>query len=360
MPALEPLEVDIVIRAPVSRVWDAVCDPRRLSAWSPQVRKTVLLDGADAVAVGVRFRNHNEHGQLEWTTHGEIVHLEPCRTMAFRLQENWLVWSFTVEAIGDSETRLVQRRDAPDGISDFAHGLTEKHMGGEEVFTQIMRAGMEQTLQGIKDACEQADPRGGADSGPPARLFLDTNQRPTLHTARLRLAVPALSDAAAILAIAGDARAVEHNPSDLIADLDAAEELVSRWLRHWDESGFGYWCVREGDGAGVVGYCGVKNMLAHGQPVLNLIYRFIPHVWGRGFATEAAQAVVSWAGVAHPGATIIARVRPENAASQGVALKAGLRRDPSLDEDGQDGPDLAFSNATWSLACGNNTSTSVV
>jgi hypothetical protein len=28
-------------------------------------------------------------------------------------------------------------------------------------------------------------------------------------------------------------------------------------------------------------------MLMHGRPVLNLVYRFVPEVWGRGFVTEA-------------------------------------------------------------------------
>lgn len=179
---------------------------------------------------------------------------------------------------------------------------------------------------------------------PAARLVLDAHQRPTLSTARLRLGVPALSDTAAILAIAGDPRTVEHNPSDLVADLLEAEELVRRWVQHWDDRGFGYWCVREVGSATVVGYCGLKSMHAQGQPVLNLIYRFMPAVWGRGYATEAAQAVVSWAGTAQPEATILARVRPDNEASRRVALKAGLRPDPALDETGQDGPDLAFSN----------------
>lgn len=155
MRALVPLEVDIVIHAPVATVWEAVGDPRRLSAWSPQVRQTTLLDGADQVAVGVRFRNQNEHGPLEWTTHGEIVQCDPGRRLAFRLEENWLLWSFTLWDLGDGQTRLVQRRDAPEGISDFAHGLTEQYMGGEQAFTSTMRAGMQQRLQGIKDACEQ-------------------------------------------------------------------------------------------------------------------------------------------------------------------------------------------------------------
>lgn len=172
----------------------------------------------------------------------------------------------------------------------------------------------------------------------------DANGRATLHTDRLRLEPPVSSDAAAVLAIAGDPRTVEHNPSDLVADLTEADALVERWIRHWEVRGFGYWCVRETERASVVGYCGVKRMLAREQPVLNLIYRFRPDVWGRGYATEAARAAIAWAGSNLPGSTILARVRPNNAPSRRVALKAGLHRDPGLDEDGEDGLDLAFSN----------------
>ncbi len=50
----------------------------------------------------------------------------------------------------------------------------------------------------------------------------------SLSTTRLQLAVPTPEDALAVLAIAGDPRAVEHNPSDLLADLTEAQDLVGR------------------------------------------------------------------------------------------------------------------------------------
>ena len=166
----------------------------------------------------------------------------------------------------------------------------------------------------------------------------ESNSRAALRTARLRLDPPEPSDAGAVLAIAGDPRAVEHNPSDLVSDLVEAEELVGCWIQHWEQRGFGYWCVREAGRAPMVGYCGLKSMLAREQPVLNLIYRFQPDVWGRGYATEAARAAIAWTQTIHQETTILARVRPENIASRRVALKVGLSRDPALDEEGQDGP----------------------
>ena len=139
---------------------------------------------------------------------------------------------------------------------------------------------------------------------------------PEITTARLRLSRPLATDSAGVFAILGDPRTVEHNPSDRLEDRDAAAELVARWDRHWEEHGFGYWCVRELRSDRIIGYAGVKRMRIHRRPMLNLVYRFVPEVWGRGFATEAAAAVVSRALDEMPAETFVPRVRPDNRSSQ--------------------------------------------
>lgn len=165
-----------------------------------------------------------------------------------------------------------------------------------------------------------------------------------LRTERLRLTRPVAADAAGVFAILGDPRTVEHNPSDRLEDSFEGADLVARWVGHWEEHGFGYWCVRESGEDRIVGYAGVKRMLMHGRPVLNLVYRFVPEVWRRGFATEAATAVVSKALAEMPAESIVARVRPDNRSSQDVARKAGLRRDATMDCHGEDGLDWAFTS----------------
>jgi [ribosomal protein S5]-alanine N-acetyltransferase len=170
-----------------------------------------------------------------------------------------------------------------------------------------------------------------------------------MRTERLRLTRPMATDATGVFAILGDPRTVEHNPSDRLHDPDEAAELVARWERHWDEQGFGYWCVRTSGSERIVGYAGVKRMPLHGRPALNLVYRFVPDVWGRGFATEAAAAAVSRILEDGPVDTVVARVRPGNRSSQNVALKVGLQRDVAMDGPGEDGLDWAFTSpATWS------------
>jgi uncharacterized protein YndB with AHSA1/START domain len=147
------LEDAIEIEATPDRVWTLVGDVRRMADFSPQVTSTRLRSGFDEVTLGAEFTNRNRQGDLEWTTHGRVVELEPGRRIAFRIEENWLVWSFTLEPTGTG-TRLHQRREAPDGISELSLELTDGFLGGQEAFTETMRAGMRQTLEAIRAAAE--------------------------------------------------------------------------------------------------------------------------------------------------------------------------------------------------------------
>jgi ribosomal-protein-alanine N-acetyltransferase len=163
-----------------------------------------------------------------------------------------------------------------------------------------------------------------------------------MRTSRLDLRRPVEADIDAVWRIHADPRACAHNPDDAISTRDAAVERWQSWDAHWERHGFGYLTVLRGDE--IVGFCGLKRMRLHGEPVLNLFYRLDPAGWGGGIATEAATAVVQWAAENRPGETLIARVRPDNVASAKVAERAGLRRNPGLDASGEDGLDWIFTN----------------
>lgn len=152
----EPLlEDSIGIAAPVAGVWALVSDVRRYPEWSPQVVSTRLRGGAEEVALGVQFTNLNRTGDLEWKTTAEVVRFAPERELAFRVEENWVVWSFALEPTPDG-CRLTQRRETPDGLSDLSLQLTDGFLGGQAAFTAATRDGMRQTLTGIKAAAERA------------------------------------------------------------------------------------------------------------------------------------------------------------------------------------------------------------
>jgi [ribosomal protein S5]-alanine N-acetyltransferase len=163
-----------------------------------------------------------------------------------------------------------------------------------------------------------------------------------LLTTRLALQRPARSDVGAIFSIHHDPQACVHNPSDALATREDAERLFERWDAHWRRFGFGYWKVRWRDSERPVGFCGVKVMHLRGRQVLNLFCRLDPLVWSRGVGSEAATAVVRWSAQRVPEYSLIARVRPQNVASQRAAIRAGLVRAEHLDTPGEDGPDWIY------------------
>ncbi|MCE5289503.1 MAG: SRPBCC family protein [Nocardiaceae bacterium] len=155
MPDCEPVLMDSIdIDAPIERVWNLVSDVCLMSDWSPQVRSTRLRSGYDHIELGTQFTNLNSQDGLEWKTHGEIVRFTPLQELAFRIEENWAVWSFSLDRNESGGSRLTQRRDAPEGISALSLQLTETYFGGQEAFTRSLRAGMRQTLERIRAAAE--------------------------------------------------------------------------------------------------------------------------------------------------------------------------------------------------------------
>ncbi len=149
----EPLiESSVDIAAPPSVVWPLVTDLAGMSERSPQVMRTVVRGGGP-IGLGSRAINLNRRGLLFWPTRSTVVRFEPEREFAFRIKENWTIWSFTLTPT-DSGTHLVQRREAPDGLSGLSARLTKAMLGGQKVFTAELREGMAATLASIRADAE--------------------------------------------------------------------------------------------------------------------------------------------------------------------------------------------------------------
>ena len=141
------LEESIEVRASPGAVWALISDLTRMPRWSPQVRRTWVKGGT--TQQGARFRNLNRKGLLFWPTSAKVVEFVANRKLAFRVKDNFTVWSFTLEPSGTG-TRITERREAPDGISAISIKLTKAVLGGQETFTADLRSGMRQTLTRLK------------------------------------------------------------------------------------------------------------------------------------------------------------------------------------------------------------------
>jgi uncharacterized protein YndB with AHSA1/START domain len=146
-----PLEATTEIDVPVERVWELVSDLRNTARWSPQCVRTFMRG---ETAVGRTALNLNRRGFLLWPTQSQVVRVVPEREIAFRVKENFTVWSYLLEDLGEGRTRLTNRREAPQGISGVSVRLTKVAFGGVPGFTEELQSGMEQTLAGIKAEAE--------------------------------------------------------------------------------------------------------------------------------------------------------------------------------------------------------------
>lgn len=115
------------------------------------VRSTV--DG-DTIGLGTTFANENRHGHVVWPTNARVERFEPPRRFAFEVKENRLIWSFLLEPLPDGGTRVTQRRESPDGVTDLSVDYTEAYLGGVEAFTERQRDGMRSTLERLKADAE--------------------------------------------------------------------------------------------------------------------------------------------------------------------------------------------------------------
>ncbi|WP_205472950.1 SRPBCC family protein [Nocardioides sp. SYSU D00038] len=145
------LEATIDIDAPPATVWSLVTDLPRMAEWSPQVVRTFVRGGT--VREGTTFLNLNRRKLLLWPTQAKVVRFTPHEDFAFRVKENYAVWSFRLEPT-PTGTRVTQRREVPRGISKISTGLTTVALGGVPSFTGELEDGMRQTLGRIKAAAE--------------------------------------------------------------------------------------------------------------------------------------------------------------------------------------------------------------
>jgi uncharacterized protein YndB with AHSA1/START domain len=151
---IEALEETVEVDAPPAKVWSLVSDVKRMASWSPQVVKT-FVRGGGPVQLGTRTVNINHKGLLVWPTQAKVVRFEPHREFAIRVKDNFTIWSFTLEPTEAGGTRIVQRRETPDGVSSISLRLTDAVLGGQAGFTAELRRGMRQTLDRIKAEAER-------------------------------------------------------------------------------------------------------------------------------------------------------------------------------------------------------------
>jgi RimJ/RimL family protein N-acetyltransferase len=105
--------------------------------------------------------------------------------------------------------------------------------------------------------------------------------------------------------------------------LEETRRSLERKLDHVREHGFGMMAVTERESGELYGFAGLQHL--EGGPDVEIGYYLARAAWGRGLATELGQALVDTAFGTLGLERLVAVVRPENTASQGVLAKLGFR-----------------------------------
>jgi len=130
-----------------------------------------------------------------------------------------------------------------------------------------------------------------------------------------------------------DARVMEYFPR--VLSQEESDAFASRIDEHFDRHGFGLWAVEIPgvvDFAGFVGLS-VPRFVAPFTPCVEIGWRLAADFWGRGLATEGAQAVVEYAFGVLGLESLVSFTVPANVRSIRVMEKIGMTRNPSEDFD---------------------------
>ena len=178
----------------------------------------------------------------------------------------------------------------------------------------------------------------GGGSTPDCELTLRRTLRPPvaplpLQTERLilRPLVDTGAEAADLHRLYGDAETMRYVGGRGVPaeGIEQTRHSLAWFLRHQSLHGFSLWAVDERDGEPLVGVAGLLWVEGHG-PDVEVAYVVRRGRWGRGYATEAARAVLV-AGFGPLGLSrIVALAWPENVPSRGVMEKLGMRPDGTL------------------------------
>ena len=110
------------------------------------------------------------------------------------------------------------------------------------------------------------------------------------------------------------------------ASVDEERENIQRHIDHYyARLGYGLFAIELTANRALIGRCGIIRHEIDGVPRQELSYLIRREQWGKGFATEAANAIVSFAASQLGLRRLVALIAPENKASVRVAEKCGFQ-----------------------------------
>ena len=145
-----------------------------------------------------------------------------------------------------------------------------------------------------------------------------------LETERLRLRPFTTDDAPFALTLLNEPSFLHFIGDKNVRSLeDAHQYLLTGPIASYNRHDFGLLCIELKDSATPIGMCGLLKR--EELPAPDIGFAFLPDYWGRGFAFEAASAVMKDARERLKLNQVLAIVNPDNEASIKLLERLGLR-----------------------------------
>lgn len=159
------------------------------------------------------------------------------------------------------------------------------------------------------------------------------NKKIILSTSRLILRTWVQEDVAFMTAINADPLVMEYFPST--QDLNTTQKLIQHINEQYERYGYTAYAVETKSTGEFMGFVGldhpsfeIPNFIGKNNPVVEIGWRLSAKHWNKGYAIEAAKAVVEYAFAVLNLKEIIAFTAVANVRSRRVMEKLGMHHDP--------------------------------
>ena len=144
-----------------------------------------------------------------------------------------------------------------------------------------------------------------------------------LKTERLRLRKFSIADAEFILRLLNEPSFIQNIGDKGVRNLDDARAYVLNGpIASYDKFGFGLWLVESRESGIPMGMCGLLKRDALED--VDIGYAFVPEFWSKGYALEAASAVMLYASKPLGLKRVVAITDPDNQSSIRLLEKIGF------------------------------------
>lgn len=154
-----------------------------------------------------------------------------------------------------------------------------------------------------------------------------------VETERLRLRDWCDADRAVFASMNADPEVMRYFPAT--QSREESDASVDRCCARIKDDGFGFWAAELKETGAFIGFVGIQKAPEYlpCAPAIEIGWRLVPSVWGRGLAPEGAQGALNYAFGQLGAKEVIAITTTGNTPSRRVMEKIGMVRDTAGDFD---------------------------